>query len=450
MSAMGSVDILIKNGLIFTMDAEQRVIRGGDLAIKGEEIVAIGDDLSHKARTVIDARYRAVLPGLVNAHTHETLTRGIAEDLPLDRWLAEICFPLDSAYTGNVMRGSASMNQMEMIRGGTTTFLDIYRFPGVCAEVAEQSGLRAIFAPQVIVEPQGPGESVKSAEEFVSAWLNRNPRITPAFGPHAPYSCPPDAFMELAALAEEYDVPLHTHLSETQWEVETIKERYAAETPAEHLKQIGVLSPRLSVAHGVYLTPSDIELLHEHDVAVVYNPSSNMKMASGVAPIPELMKADVRVGLGTDSNLSNNNLDLFEEMRLGAILQKLDKSDAATLPCYEMLKMATIDGARALGMDDIIGSLEVGKQADVILVDLNQAHMWPLLDGKYENTVEQLVYSASAADVTHTIVAGKMLMSDHELRTFDQEEVRMEVIEAANELLSLAGMKDSYPATYWR
>lgn len=438
---MTTVDLLIKNGLVLTMDDKRQIIHGGDIAVDGDTISSVGVGLKVDARTVIDAGNCVVLPGLINAHTHETLTRGIAEDLPLDRWLAEICFPLDTAYTADVMRGAALMSQWEMIRGGTTTFLDIYRFPGACAEVAEKSGLRAIFAPQVINDPEGPGETVETAEGFVSEWLGRNERITPAFGPHAPYSCTPEGYQAMFEMAEKLDVPFHTHLAETQWEVNTLRERYGAKTPTEHFLQMGVLSPRLSVAHGVYLDEKDIELLREYEVAVVYNPSSNMKLASGVAPIVAMMDAGVRVGLGTDSNLSNNNLDMFEEMRLGAMLQKLELADAAALPCDDILAMATIGGARALRLDENIGSLEPGKKADIILVDLNQPHLWPLLQGRYENIVEQLVYSASAADVSHTIVSGHVLMADRQVLTLEKDEVHHAVIEASNELLSRAGMK---------
>ncbi len=435
------VDLLIQNGLVITMDEERRILSSTDIAVLGDRIVTIGPDLSVEARVVINARDHAMLPGLVNAHTHETLTRGLAEDLALDRWLAEICFPLDRAYTPEIMLAAATMNQLEMIRGGTTTFLDIYRHPSACAEVAQISGLRAIFAPQIIIDPPGAGETIDSAEAFVAEWRGRNSRIMVAFGPHAPYSCPSEAYQHIADLAERYDVPLHTHVSETQWEMDTVAQRYGC-TPVEHLDRLGVLGSRLSVAHGVHLTPADIELLRAGGVSVVYNPTSNMKLASGVAPVFDLMAAGVRVGLGTDSNLSNNNLDMFEEMCLGAILQKLSCADAAALPCSEVLAMATIDGARALGIDDSIGSLEPGKQADIILVDLNQPHLWPLLEGSHSNIAEQLVYSASAADVTHTIVAGKVLMSNRRVLTLDLDETRRAVNEATHELLSLAGLSE--------
>jgi 5-methylthioadenosine/S-adenosylhomocysteine deaminase len=225
--------------------------------------------------------------------------------------------------------------------------------------------------------------------------------------------------------------------------MDTVAERYGG-TPAAHLDRIGVLGPRLSVAHGVHLTPDDILLLCDRDVSIVYNPTSNMKLASGVAPIPDLMAAGVRVGLGTDSNLSNNNLDMFEEMRLGAILQKLKRSDAAALPCLDVLAMATIGGAGALGMADAIGSLEPGKQADIILVDLDQPHLWPLLETGHSNVAEQLVYSASAADVTHTIVAGRVLMAERQALTLEMTETRRAVADATRELLSRAGLGEKF------
>jgi 5-methylthioadenosine/S-adenosylhomocysteine deaminase len=440
--ATQQVDLLIRSGLVITMDEKRRILCPGDIAVLGDRIIAVGPCLSVEAGTVIDGRDHAVLPGLVNAHTHQTLTRGLAEDLPLDRWLAEICFPLDRAYTPDIMRAAAMMNQLEMIRGGVTTFLDIYRYPSACAAVAEASGLRVILAPQIIVDPPGVGETVDSAQAFVAEWQGRSPRITPAFGPHAPYSCPPETYRRVVGLAEQYRVPIHTHLAETQWEIETISERYAA-TPVQHLDRLGVLGPSLSVAHGVHFTPGDIELLHARDVSVVYNPTSNMKLASGVAPIPDLLAAGVRVGLGTDSNLSNNNLDMFEEMRLGGILQKLNRDDAAALPCQDVLAMATIDGARALGMADSIGSLEPGKQADIILVNLDQPHLWPLLEGEHTNIAEQLVYSANAADVTFTIVAGRALMAEREVLTLAMAEVRRAVVEATCELLTRAGLSQT-------
>ncbi|NMC78463.1 MAG: amidohydrolase family protein, partial [Chloroflexi bacterium] len=226
---------------------------------------------------------------------------------------------------------------------------------------------------------------------------------------------------------------------ETRWEVGVIRERYGC-SPTEYLERAGALSPRLSVAHGVQLTPDEIHLLAARGVAVVHNPTSNMKLASGAAPVAELLAAGVTVGLGTDSNLSNNNLDMFEEMRLAALLQKHSRVDATALPCHTIWQMATRGSAQALGLWPAIGSLEVGKQADIILVDLDQPHLWPLIRGKYSNLIEHLVYSASAADVTYTIVAGQVLMAKRQVLTLDVAEARQAVQDATSQLLKRAGL----------
>ncbi len=433
-------DLVIRNGWVITMDAHGRRHALADVAVSDGAITAVGESLPGKGKHEIDAGGNAVLPGLVNAHTHTTLLRGVAEDLPLMRWLYEITFPVDAAFRPEHLHAAAVMNQLEMIRGGTTTFLDIFRFPAEAAAVAEESGLRAVFCPQIIDEPLGAGETLESNLTFIQDWHDRQPqRIYTWFGPHAPYSVHLETYREISRLAEQYDVRFHTHLSETEDEVRLLRERYG-KSPVAVLDEVGVLNRRLSVAHGVHLDGEDIRRLAEGGVAVVYNPSSNMKIASGVAPIPELLAAGVKVGLGTDSNLSNNNLDMFEEMRLGAVLQKLIRKDAAAMPCEQMLRMATIDSAACLGMDDRIGSIEVGKRADLIIVNLHQPHLYPLLPEPDSNVIEQLVYSASAADVATTIVEGKILMHDRQVFTLDEESAEAMVLEAAQDLIQRAGV----------
>lgn len=433
-------DLVIRKGLVVTQDQDHRILHDTDIAVRNGQIIAIGKDLPHRAECQVDGLRKAVLPGLVDAHMHETITRGVCEDLPLDRWLEEICFPIDRCHTYEIMYASALMNQLEMIRGGITTFIDIYRFPDACAQVALRSGLRAIFVPQIMITPPDVGESIESAEQFVSEWKGRNPLITPGFGPHAPYSLSVEEYAKLAELAERYDVPLHTHLSETKWEVNNIQERYGC-TSTEMLHRAGALSPRLSVAHGVHLTDNDVELLVEHGVGLAYNPTSNMKLASGIARIPDYLAAGMKIGLGTDSNLSNNNLDMFEEMRMGALLQKIGRGDATALPVQQVLDFATCSSARVLGLENEVGSLEIGKQADIILLDLNQPHLWPLIEGQYENVEEQIVYSANAGDVSHTIVAGKMLMSDRQVLTLAVDEAFAAVQQANSSLMKLAGLQ---------
>lgn len=436
-----SCDLIIRHGHIVTMDPAGTRYQSADIAIRNETIFAVGPGLPHRAQTEIEAAGNAVLPGLVDCHMHQTLLRGLCEDLPLMRWLEEVCFPKDRAFESTHQRAAALMNQLEMIRGGVTTYIDIFRYPVEAARIAERSGLRSIISPQIIDDPSGAGETLQSSLAFIRDWHDRVPgRIFTWFGPHALYSCRPDTFVEIQKLAEAYDVGIHTHLAETIDEVNLFRDRHG-KTPVQFLADLGLLSSRLLAAHGVHLSDEDIRLLAQHDVAVAYNPSSNMKLASGVARIPDLLAAGVRVGLGTDSNLSNNNLDMFEEMRIGAMLQKLARSDAAVLPCEQILRMATIEAAACLGLADQIGSIEVGKRADLILVDLHSPHMWPVLPEPASNIIEQLVYSASAGDVLTTIVDGTVLMQDRNVLTLEVSEAEQIVMEAALDLIQKAGLE---------
>ena len=436
------VDLVIRNGYVITMDAKGTRYQNADVAIQNGAIASIGPNLNTHGKSEIDAKGNVVMPGFIDCHMHETLMRGLCEDLPLMRWLEEICFPKDRAERPEHIRAAAYMNQLEMIRGGITTFIDIFRFPGEAAAVAEKSGLRAIFSPQVIDEPLGAGETLESNLAFIREWKDRVPgRIFTWFGPHAPYSCTPITYRSMRDLAEKYDIGIHTHLAETKDEVDLFMNQYG-KTPVEYLHDLGLLSPRLLAAHAIHLTDEDIHLLADNGVAVAYNPSSNMKLADGVARVNELMAAGVRVGLGTDSNLSNNNLDMFEEMRFGATLQKLWRKDPESLPCELTLRMATNLAADCLGLGEQIGSLENGKQADVIIVDLHTPHMWPLLPEPRSNIIEQLVYSANSGDVLTTIVNGKILMQDRSVLTLDEAPVEKMVNDAAIDLMKLAGLED--------
>jgi len=409
----------------------------GDIAIAAGRIVAIGPALEVDAPRSIDARHGAVLPGLVNAHMHECMERGIFEDLPFSRWLADYALPKDRAYEPRHQRAAAMLNQLEMIRNGTTTFIDIFRFPDEAAEVARTSGLRAVFSPQVIDTPQGVGESLEDNIGFIERWRGREPgRIRTWFGPHAPYSCEAATFERMAALASEYGVGIHTHLAESRAEVRTIGERTGL-TPAQYLDRLIGHVPHALVAHGVHLSDDDIGLVASRRWAVAHCPTSNMKLGNGAARIPALLNAGVTVGLGTDSIMTNNNLDLFEEMRQAALVQKLVLDDATVMPCEQVLRMATRGSAAALGWAEDIGSVEVGKRADLIVVDLGRSHLWPLIAG---NLVAQLVYSASGADVRTTVVDGRVLMEDGVVLTIDAAEVCELVQREAHHLLDKAGI----------
>lgn len=437
--APADADILIRNGVILTMDDDDRVVEG-DLAIVGGRISALGPRLDLTAERVIDAKGDAVLPGFVNAHTHECMERGLFEDMPFMRWLMDYALPKDRAYEPRHMRAAALLNQAEMIQGGTTTFIDIFRFPAEAAAVTEQSGLRAIFSPQLIDSPQGVGESLESSVAFIEEWRDRAPdRIGTWFGPHALYSCEPETYEQIRELAGELGVGIHTHLAESESEVEIIAERTGL-TPTAYLDRLIGLGPDVLCAHCIKLTDADLELLAGRDAAVAHCPTSNMKLANGVAPIPELLQRGVRVGLGTDSVMTNNNLDMFEEMRQAGLVQKLRTLDASAMPCRLLLRLATIGSARALGLGEEIGTLEVGKKADVIVVGLGGAHAWPTFREDGGNVAEQLVYACNARDVRTTIVDGRILMDERQVTTLDLAEVEGIVDREVRDLLDKAGV----------
>jgi len=431
-------DLIIRNGWLITMNASQTRHTSSDIAISGGIITEIGENLSGIGKEEIDANGNVVLPGLIDSHMHTTLLRGVGDDLPIMPWLYDVMFPKDAKIQPRHIHAAAIMNQAEMIRGGITTFLDIFRCPGEAALVTEKSGLRAIFCPQIIDEPKGSGETLESNLEFINTWHKKIPnRIHTWFGPHAPYSTSAETYRKVAAYAEELDVGFHTHLCESMDEIEVVQQKYGM-SPVEFLKDIGALNSRLSIAHGVFLQPKDIELLVEFDVGVAHCPSSNMKVSLGAAPIPDLLAAGVKVGLGTDSNLTNNNLDMFEEMRLAGFLQKLVRKEPSVLPCEQALYMATMGSASCLGMENLIGSLEVGKCADMIIVDMDQPHLYPLLPEPNTNVIEHLVYSANSADVNTTIVDGKVLMHNRHIRTLDWKGAKELILTEAQDLLTRA------------
>jgi 5-methylthioadenosine/S-adenosylhomocysteine deaminase len=436
-----TVDLLIRDCAAIPMDEPGRVWERVDIAIAGDRIVAMGQDLVCVGRQTLEGSDHVALPGLVNAHMHECLTRGLCEDRELARWLREICFPLDAAYTPEDVRLAAAMNQLEMIRSGTTTFIDIYRHPAAAAAVALQSGLRGIFSPQVIDEPRGVGESLADTEALIQTWHGRGEgRVHIWVGLHAPYSCYPESFAQGSTLAYKYGVGLHTHLAETRWEVETLQARYGL-TPVQCLERWGSLSAQTLAAHCVHVQAEEIDLLKAKGVRIAHNPSSNMKLASGLPPVLQWLKQGIPVGLGTDSILSNNNLDLFEEMRLAVFLQRLGSGNGAALPAQQALWMATRGSAACLGLEGEIGSLEVGKKADLILLDLRSPHLWPRLQGSLDNLIAQVVYSAHGSDVSTTICNGRILMRDRQVLTLPQEELRQQVGSQAADLCRRAGLQ---------
>lgn len=433
-------DLLITGGYVVTVDDEGSSFFG-DVAITGRDIVAVGPRLAFSATNTIDASGCAVVPGFVNAHMHETLDRGVFEDLSFTEWLNDFALPKDTAHIPEHIRVSALLNQTEMIRNGTTTFIDIFRFPDEAAAVAEQSGLRAIFSPQLIDDPVGPGESLASTLAFMERWHGRVPeRIATWFGPHAMYSCSVDTLREIRTHADRMGVGIHIHLAETPFEVSWVAERSGGKTPTEYLDELIGLGPDVLAAHCIELTDSDIARLAQAGVGVGYCPTSNAKLGNGVARVVEMRERGVRIGLGTDSNMTNNNLDMIEEMRMASLMQKQRLRDPAVMSSFETLRLATRGSAEALGMDAEIGSLESGKRADIAIIDLGAAHMRPIVEYGRTNIVEQVVWSACGTDVRDTIVDGRVLMRDRVVQTLQTNDLKEVADAQLLDLLTRAGV----------
>lgn len=428
-------DILIKNGYIITMDPERRELEECDVAIKDGRIAEVGENLDKSADKVIDAKRKVVLPGLVNAHTHlaMTLLRGFADDLPLNQWLEDKIWPLESNLTEKHVYRGGLLGCLEMIKSGTTCFADQYFYMDKVGEAVEESGLRAVLSYGIIEkgDPEKRKTEVEKGTELVKNWQGAaDNRITTMYGPHAPYTCSPECLDEVRDLAEKYGVGIHIHLSETEKEVEDIEKQYG-KRPVEHLDELGLLKPNTLAAHCVWLTDKEIELIKERGVKPVHNPVSNMKLGSGISPVSTMLSSKIPVALGTDGAASNNSLDMLEEVKFAALLQKIGERDPTALPAQSALEMATINGAKALELDGEIGSIEVGKKADLIMIDLDKPHFTPLHD-----VVSHLVYSSSGIDVDTVIVDGKILMENRKVQTLKEKEVLEDAQKAAADLVS--------------
>lgn len=447
-SLAAEYDLILRGGTVVTMDPDRRAL-DADVGIRGSTIAAIAASLEGAMARVVDARGCVVLPGFVNAHMHETLDRGIAEDLPFETWLQDYALPKDRALEPRHLRAAALMNQAEMIRGGTTSFIDIFRHPNECARVAVESGLRATFSPQVIDSVPGAGETVDASLAFVEAWHGAaNGRIRGWFGPHSLYTCRPETFQVMAEHARRLGVGLHTHLAESRHEAAMIAEASKGLSPVAWLDQLIGLGPDVLAAHCIELDEDDIDLLIASGTGIAHCPTSNAKLANRVAPIATLHARGARLGIGTDSNMTNNNLDMFEELRLAALVQRQSTGDPMALTSGDALAMATIGSATVLGLNGRVGSIEVGKAADLIVVDLRHPHTRPVIRKGATNIVEHLVWSAAAGDVRHTIVDGQVLMEDRRLVSLDLDEIGDLVDREILDLLTTAGILDDlFPDT---
>lgn len=418
------VDVIIRNGTILTMDNQNRTIENGFLCIQKDLITHIGDSSSDlfKAETDIDAKGGLILPGLVNSHTHAAMSlfRGLADDLPLMEWLNNYVFPVEGQMDANFVFIGALLACSEMILSGTTTFCDMYLFEDEVAKAANQTGLRCMVGEVLYDFPSpnyGPLEKgFEYTESLIEKWRG-NPLVSIAVEPHSLYTCGPNLLRTATRIAQRHHVPIVIHLAETLQELTAIEEKYGHK-PVAHLLSLDLLGPTLIADHCVHLDLSDIEVLAKHDVKIVHNPESNMKLAAGIAPVPEMMKQGLTVGLGTDGCASNNNLDLFTEMDMTAKLHKIHTMDPTIMDARTVLRMATIGGAKVLGLGDITGSLEVGKKADIIIVDINKPHLTPIY-----NPYSHLVYSAKGSDVSHSLINGRLIMKDRKLLTICPDEI---------------------------
>ena len=428
-------DRLLVNGLVVTMNALRDLVPEGAVAIKGRDIAAVGTTTeilaSWEAGEIVDCGGAAILPGLINAHTHVpmSLLRGLADDLRLDVWLFGYMLPVEREFVSpEFCRWGTLLACAEMIRSGVTCFADMYYYEHEVAQAVSEAGMRAICAETIMKWPTPDAESYDEAlalcRRFIERWRD-HPLVTPAVGPHAPETSTPDMLRESAALATEFDIPILIHIAETMTGVEETQGLFDL-LPVEVLDRHGVLDARVLAAHCVHLTPHERELMAERGVGVAHNPTSNLKLASGLVDVVEMLEAGLDVGLGTDGQASNNDQDLLQEMHLAALLPKGIRLDPTALPAREAFAMATIGGARALGMDEIIGSLEVGKRADITVLELDRLHNVPHFDLSADNTYSRLVYAAKAGDVAHVMVDGQWLMRDRQLLTVDEHQVRTE------------------------
>ncbi len=425
---MAQVDLILTNATIVTMDEDYHVYRDGAVAVQGDSIVAVGEAAeigkAHQASQTVDCSGKTLIPGLVNAHAHVpmTLLRGLADDLRLDVWLLGYMMPVEREFVSpDFVHLGTKLACAELIRSGVTCFADMYYFEESVAQATAEAGLRALCGQTVLKfpSPDAPSyeDSLALAREFIEGWID-HPLIVPTVAPHAPYTCTAEILHACAELAQEFDVPLHIHLSETLQEVENWRREY--EMPViPWVKKQGLFGAKVLAAHCVHVDEGEIHTLKHNNAGVAHNPSSNLKLASGFAPVTQMLEAGLNVGVGTDGPSSNNDLDMFEEMRLAAFLAKGATGDPTALPARTVFAMATRLGARAMHMGDTIGSIEPGKRADLVLVDLDRLHNLPAFEHDPNAVYSRLVYAAKSTDVTDVMVNGSWLMRGGRLLTVE-------------------------------
>ena len=422
-----------------TMDQEKRVILNGAVAIDKSKIIAVGTKSEiwgkFTSKQNINADGKVIIPGLINAHTHVpmTLFRGIADDLDLQKWLTGYIFPAEAKNVDEkFVRAGTRLGLAEMIRGGTTTFCDMYYFEDAIADETFKAGVRGVLGETIIDFPapdnKTNAEMMAYAEKFINKW-RENSLIIPAIAPHAIYTVSKENLKSIRQLSDELNAPVVIHLAETQTEVDDISKQKSAR-PIEYLDKINFLNDKTIAAHVVFANDAELEILKNKKVGIAHNPQSNMKLASGVAPVPKMLEMNLPVGLGTDGAASNNDLDLWEEMDTAAKLHKVFSSDPKVLSAEQAFEMATIRGARALHLENKIGSIETGKLADIVIVDFDSLHQTP-----YFNIYSALVYSTKASDVSDVIINGKIVMRDKDLKTLDEKSIKIDANAYRNSII---------------
>ena len=447
------VDTLLVGGVVVTMNEEYDVHSPGAVAIKGDGVAAVGDadhiSESYQADEIIDCQGSVIIPGLVNAHTHVpmTLLRGLNDDLRLDVWLGYL-MPLEREFvTPDFVYLGTQLACAEMIRSGVTTFADMYYFEDMVAQATAEIGMRGLLGQTILIFPSPDSESYEEGlilcRRFIEKWID-HPLIQPAVAPHAWYTATPELMQACADLARGCNVPLHTHIAETALEVENCREDHHMPV-VPWLSNQGILGTKLLAAHCVHIDQGEMYQLEKAGAGVAHCPTSNLKLASGIAQVAEMLEAGLNVGVGTDGPASNNDLDMFEEMRLAALLAKTASNDPTTLPARKALEMATIGGAKALHMDDKVGSLEPGKKADLVVIDASHLHNWPHFHNHSDTVYSRLVYASKSSDVTDVVCNGRWLLRDGQLLTVDQDQVKKKAAERAHLIDDFVIERESSP-----
>jgi len=432
-------DLIVYGDYVLTMEPAHPVLEDGAVVVSQSQIIAVGPraeiDKKYVAHKSISGEGRVLMPGLINGHTHSAMTlfRGMADDLDLMTWLNQYMFPMEGRFVNaEFVRIGSELACWEMIRGGTTTFVDMYFHPDEIASVVDRCGLRAVIASPHIDYPSpgftGWDDSFAAAIDFVERWQGKHPRISPAFAPHAPYTVSARHLQATVEKAAEMNALISMHLAEAPAETAYVEENFGT-TPVQHAAGLGMYQQQLIAAHMVQLNSEDIALTAKAGVGAIHNPTSNMKLGAGISPVPAMLEAGVNVGLGTDGAASNNDLDMWEEIRMAALLHKVNAGDPTVLPARQALEMATRIGASAVRLGDNVGQLKTGMQADLIQLSLDEVRHLPLY-----NISSHLVYVLDSTDVVTTVVAGAILMENREVKTIDESRLKQKVLKKIAEI----------------